>query len=200
MIDFLIRLDIDLFLLINGWRSGWADVFFWWVSDKYVWIPFYALLLFLIIKKNLKLWWMIIIMVPLLVALTDQTSVQLFKNVFHRFRPCHNPELEGLVNIVNGKCGGNWGFVSSHAANAFGVATFAWLMLRKHIKYMFWPLFIGYGALIAYSRVYLGVHYPADVSVGAILGMLFGFGMYKLYEWLSTKVVKVKLKNEKSKK
>jgi undecaprenyl-diphosphatase len=189
MIDFLIRLDIDLFLLINGWRSAWADVFFWWVSDKYIWAPFYALLLFLMIRKNMKYWWLVLLMVPLLVTLTDQSSVQLFKNVCHRFRPCHNPELEGLVQIVNGKCGGSWGFVSSHAANAFGVAMFSWLMLRKHIKYMFWPLLIGYAALIAYSRVYLGVHYPADVTVGAILGMLLGFGVYKLFEFLSTRVL-----------
>lgn len=188
MIDFLIRFDIDLFLLINGWRSAWADVFFWWVSDKYIWAPFYALLLFLMIRKNKKYWWLILLMVPLLVTLTDQSSVQLFKNVFHRFRPCHNPELEGLVQIVNGKCGGSWGFVSSHAANAFGVAMFSWLMLRKYIKFMFWPLLIGYAALIAYSRVYLGVHYPADVTVGAILGMLLGFGVYRLFFWLKTKL------------
>jgi len=188
MIDFLVRLDIDIFLAINGWRSAWADVFFWGVSGKFIWVPFYALLLFLMIRKNRKSWWLIIIMIPLLVALTDQISVQLFKNVFHRFRPCHNPELEGLVHIVNGKCGGSWGFVSSHAANSFGVAMFAWLMLRKRIRYMFWPLFIGYAGMIAYSRVYLGVHYPADVSVGALLGMLIGFGVYQFHQWLVNKL------------
>lgn len=190
MLDFLIHLDIDLFLIINGFRSSWADLFFWWVSDKYIWVPFYAVLLFFMIKHNLKYWWLVLLLIPILVTATDQTSVQLFKNVFQRFRPCHNPELEGLVQIVNGKCGGKYGFVSSHATNAFGVAAFAWFMLRKNIKFIGWIVFIPYGVLVAYSRVYLGVHYPADVTVGAILGVLIAYLIYLLFVFISSKLIR----------
>ncbi|HBG71840.1 MAG: hypothetical protein A2W93_12760 [Bacteroidetes bacterium GWF2_43_63] len=180
MIEFLENIDRKLFLLINGAHSDAADFFYYWVSYKYTWIPFYILLLVLSIRVLKNKWWLLLIFVPLLVAATDQASVHLFKNVFLRYRPCHNLDLQETVHLVNGYCGGKYGFISSHAANSFGLATFTWLILRHNYRYWFWILFVGFAGMVAYSRIYLGAHYPADVAVGALVGISFGALFYYL--------------------
>ena len=150
----------------------------WWISAKTTWWPFYlALLIFLGWTKRWQLALMIVFIV-LVITLTDQTSVHLFKKVIMRLRPCHEPALEGLVHIVNGKCGGKFGFISSHASNAFGVAFLVLLWIRR---WWFSGIMIFWASLIAYSRVYLGVHYPGDVIGGAIWGALCGWGVFVLF-------------------
>ena len=191
MIEFLENIDRKLFLLINGCHSDFADFFFYWVSYKFTWIPFYVLLLFLCSRVLKNKWWLLLIFIPLLITATDQVSVQLFKNVFLRFRPCQNLELKDSVHLVNGYCGGMYGFISSHAANTFGLAAFIWLILRRNYRYWFWILFIGYAGLISYSRIYLGAHYPADVFVGALVGLAAGTIFYLLFrlvhKWIQTR-------------
>ncbi len=173
----LLTLDSRLFLAINGWHSPVFDQLMWWVSGKTSWWPFYLAILIFIAWK--RAWQLVplIVAIAALIVLADQSSVHLFKEVFQRFRPCHEPALQGMVHIVNNKCGGSWGFISSHAANSGGVAMLLLLFMRTRwfsFVMVFWAL------LIAYSRVYLGVHYPGDVLAGLLWGAACGYLVFLL--------------------
>lgn len=175
----LINIDVDLFLFLNGIHSPFFDEVFYWVTSKIFWLPLYIFLLYLVAKFYGWKTLIIGLFIGLVFAIGDRTSVMAFKDVFERLRPCHNPELTGLVHILNGKCGGQFGFVSSHATNSFALALFSGLLLRKHYKYiMLFMLF--WAALVSYSRVYVGVHYPADILGGAILGSVVGIFVFWL--------------------
>jgi undecaprenyl-diphosphatase len=172
MIEFLDTIDKNLFLFLNSLHAESVDGVMWWISAKYSWLPFYAVIIgYLIYAYRVKAI-MLILIIALLITASDQGSVHLFKNVFERLRPCHNPELEGLVHLVNDRCGGKFGFVSSHAANAFALASF----LIPFVRYK-WAIFVllFWAAIVGYSRIYLGVHYPGDIIGGAAFGCLLGF-------------------------
>jgi len=172
------QLDQKLFLLINSMNSPFWDQVMFAISGKIIWVPLYLTILIWLGINYKKKFPLILLFIIIAATLADQVSVQLFKNVFHRLRPCHEPSLEGLVHLVNGKCGGLYGFVSSHATNSFNVALLSLLFIRKRwytISILTWASVIGY------SRIYLGVHYPGDVICGALLGAFIGWGVYKLY-------------------
>jgi len=169
MIEQLEQIDRKLFLLINGANTEILDQFMWFMSQKYVWIPFYLVLLIIFIvhygwRQSLVY---IVPSVVVLIALSDQISVQLFKNVFERYRPCHNLELQSVVHLVDDHCGGKFGFVSSHAANSFALAVFIVRMVNWRSLAAF---ILIWAVVVSYSRIYLGVHYPADILGGAVLG------------------------------
>ena len=166
--------DTDLFLILNGAHNSFWDFIMFWASDKFIWIPVYALFLFLLWRKYYSKIWIVILFAALLIFLSDQISVHLFKDVFQRFRPCNDPALDGMVHLVNGKCGGSFGFYSSHASNIFAIAVFVISLLGKKNPWMILLILIWAG-LIAYSRIYLGVHYPGDVIAGAMVGSLLGW-------------------------
>jgi undecaprenyl-diphosphatase len=147
------------------------------ISGRLIWVPLYlAILIYLGIKYKRK-FLIILIFIILAATLADQSSV-IVKNIFHRLRPCHEPSIIGIVHLVNGECGGVYGFVSSHATNCFDVALLSLLFIKKRwytISIIFWAGIIGY------SRIYLGVHYPGDVICGSFLGAFIGWSMYNLY-------------------
>jgi undecaprenyl-diphosphatase len=179
------RLDQQLFLFLNSLNSPFCDQVMYAISGRVIWIPLYlSILIFLGVKYKRK-FLIILVFIILAAALSDQASV-LVKNIVHRLRPCHEPTLEGLVHIVNGECGGMYSFVSSHATNSFDVALLSLMFIKKRwfsISIVLWA------AIVGYSRIYLGVHYPGDVLCGSILGALIGWSVYKLYEITDFKIL-----------
>lgn len=176
----LIQLDKQLLIWLNSYHTDFLDVIMMVFTRKEFWIPFYLVLLFQIYKTKGKeaLWWMLGLF--LLIVLCDQISTQLFKNLIQRFRPSHDPSLEGVVNLVNSYRGGKYGFVSSHATNSFGMAMFTSLLFRNK----FYTAFIfAWSLLIIYTRIYLGVHFPGDVIGGMLLGLLIGYAVYRFVQW-----------------
>jgi undecaprenyl-diphosphatase len=179
LIETLKHWDTELFLFLNGKHNGFWDFVMYWASEKLIWIPVYILLIYWIIKFYKKQSYWIIISAIVLIVVSDQLSVLSFKNVFLRLRPCHEPSLEGLVHLVRNKCGGDFGFVSSHAVNHFAMAAFFSDIFYRKIKY-FIPVILFWAAFISYSRIYLGVHYPGDVICGGISGAVLGLVFAKL--------------------
>lgn len=186
MIEQLINWDKSLLLYLNGMHTDLCDFVMYWMSDKFIWIPFYLFLIYLVIRNYKWRTFDIIIAVALLITISDMTSVYLFKEVFHRLRPCQDPEMRSFVHFVNDKCGGLYSFVSSHAANTFALSFFLIIVLGKKVKYLTTGMIV-WAFLVSYTRIYLGVHYPLDVLCGAILGIVIGIGIGKLFMWYYSK-------------
>jgi len=174
----LVRLDQQLLLFLNSLNSPFFDQVMHAISNKLIWAPLYLAILTYLGLKFKRRFLVILFFVVLGITLADQTSVQLFKNTIQRLRPCHEPALEGLVHLVNGECGGLYGFVSSHATNSFFVAVFSLLFIRKK---WYSVIIICWALIVGYSRIYLGVHYPGDVICGSMLGASTGWLIFKLY-------------------
>jgi len=181
MLEILDNLDTAIFLAINGLHNGFFDVVMVYVSAKYFWIPLYLLLLYLIFREKYKKTILVLLFIVLLIAVSDQVSVHAFKNVFQRPRPCHAIDLQLVVHTVE-KCGGQFGFISSHAANSFALAFFISGLLRLRYSWLLWVMYT-WAILTIYSRVYLGVHYPGDVIAGAMVGSLIGWVVLRSYQF-----------------
>ena len=185
MLEYLNEADKALFLWINGIHNPVMDVLMHFISAKWTWIPVYAIILFFLFRKlGWKKALLAICGVSILILLSDQLSSGLLKPMIARLRPSHEPDLAGLVHLVNGKRGGKYGFVSSHSANFFALATYLSIVFPKPKKWLIVSCFVG-ASIVAYSRIYLGVHYPGDVICGGLLGIMVGFVVGYGYSLLS---------------
>jgi len=182
MIDFLINLDHQLFFFLNGLHTDWLDTFMYWFTNKHIWIPFYLVLIVWIIKTFKMKSVIYILGILAAVGLADFIISGVMKPFFERYRPSRDPEFEGMVHIVRGHTGGRYGFASSHAGTAFALATFVYLLFREKFKWII--LVFVWASIMAYTRVYLGVHFPGDILVGGIIGAVLGYGFYKLAHWI----------------
>jgi undecaprenyl-diphosphatase len=177
LIETLKHIDETLLLSLNSWHTSIADSIMWTVSGKWIWIPFYAVILWLIFREKRHSWQWYLLGIAVTILLTDQISVHCFKNIFLRYRPSHNLILQHQLHILHNYRGGLYGFVSSHAANTMGLAVFSLLTIKKR---WFSILIISWVLLVSYSRVYLGVHYPSDILGGWLVGSGIALLVFKL--------------------
>ena len=192
MIEYLNSIDTQLFLYLNGLHNSFFDFVMFWLSDKYIWIPLYLYIIYLIIKRHKIKGLYLILFTIFVVVLTDQISSHLIKIIVQRLRPSHEPSIAGMVHLSKEGSGGLYGFVSSHSANAFGIVMFLALVLKSEFRILKYVLFI-WAFFVSYSRIYNGVHYPGDVLCGIILGLFLGWIMYKFYKRLGKKHEKLNL-------
>ena len=170
--DSLLQLDQAIFFFFNGMHTPQLDEIMSLLTGRFIWTPLYVALAFYVIKTfGFKLGMLYVLIIAAVVTATDQTCSSLIRPWAERLRPA-NPEnpIAPLVHIVNGYRGGAYGFPSCHAANSFALAAcYAFLLQRRKITIFLF----GWAALNSYTRLYLGVHYPSDLLVGALIGMAF---------------------------
>ena len=183
MLDQLIEFDIKAFLFLNNLGSTTFDFFWVLLSNKTSNILVYVLISFMYYKKKgINFLILILFFSVLMILVTDQTT-NLFKFSFERLRPCHDESLYNLFRLPNNYCGGKYGFFSGHSSNSFALATFFGLIFLNFNKYITYILFL-IASLIAYSRIYLGVHFLLDVISGSIFGIISGYFFYKTSSFL----------------
>lgn len=171
MLEALSQLDSDIFLFFNnGFRSQFFDRAMMLFTGKFIWVPMYATLLLLFART--QRWRVLLaftVCVAAAIALTDQTCATLIRPMVERLRPSNlsNPMAE-FARIVDGYRGGSYGFPSCHAANSFALAVFMAMAVGRRSFTLF---IIGWAIMNSYSRLYIGVHYPGDLVVGALIGL-----------------------------
>lgn len=186
MLEFITNIDTWLTLLFNGSDSVMLDTIAVTATKTSTWIPLGIVLLYVLIRmKNWKNALLVILCVAIAITLADQMASGIFKPLVARLRPSHNPELQGVIDIVGDYRGGRYGFFSSHAANTCAVAVFLSLLFRKRI---FTIAICSWAMVNSWTRLYLGVHYVGDIMVGLIWGALVGWIVFRLYRFLTLKV------------
>ncbi len=186
MIELLNELDTQWFLWINQHHNTALDWVMWTLSQHWSWAVVLVLAATLLtLRLEPRRWWLVALGVALCFLVADQGSVHLFKETVARLRPCHALEE---VRMFRTGCGGQYGFVSSHAANAFAVATF--LLLRYRDRRWAAVLLVLWAVGTSYSRAYLGKHYPGDLICGALFGMLIGYLIHLISNIVEKKLQK----------
>ena len=189
MIETLGSLDRKIFIAIHqDMANDLFDVVFPLLREPLTWIPLYLFFGYMAVKKYKLEGFYVLLATGFVVLLCDQFSASIMKPLFERLRPCHEPTLTiHIRHLVN--CGGQYGFISSHATNHFGMAVlFTWFF--KNISSKTWLnwIFYTWAALICFAQVYVAKHYLGDVLAGMLFGILIG----KLVLSIFTKIVMIK--------
>ncbi len=203
MIETLKQIDTDLFIFLNSLNNDFFDAIFLWVTEKYSWVFLYAIILGLLTRRYLNAgidagfrggegfrlrlegsnWpWLLLsaIFIAMVVAVADQVSVHLFKEVFQRLRPSHETGLSEIIHLPRRR-GGLYGFVSGHATTSFALAYFSSRIIG--LRWFTWVIY-AWAVIFSYSRIYIGVHYPGDSIFGALLGIFIGWMFLRTWKSL----------------
>lgn len=178
--------DTQLFLKINGLHNTFFDPIMYAFSSKFFWIPFYAVLIWWMWKRFSKQVLWVLLFIALVITSADRISSGIIKNSVKRLRPSHELALSSQIHLSKAGPGGNYGFVSSHATNCFSLLIFLWMVLPaqdRNLKIVI----LCWAVLVAYSRIYNGVHYPLDVFFGGLIGILIGLTFGQLYQYIFLK-------------
>lgn len=176
----LLQLDQALFYWINNdWHTPWLDAIMPYWRDRNFWIPLYAVGVALVVWKYRMKSLYLLLAIAMTIAIADQTSSELIKKNVKRLRPCNDPEVKTQVDLLI-PCGVGYSFTSSHAANHFALAAFLGFTVGRRYRRIRVPLYL-WAASIALGQVYVGVHYPLDITMGALLGVLIGWAMSRMY-------------------
>jgi membrane-associated phospholipid phosphatase len=184
VIDWLIHIDKKAFVFVQTHLTAtWLDGFMLLVRNPYTWIPLYLYLLYWVLRREKTMALKFIICTIVCITVTDFTSAHILKPLFERLRPCYDTETAVIVRGIVG-CGGKFSFPSSHASNHFGLAAF-WFYSIRLLTGKKWRFLWFWASLISFAQVYVGVHFPLDVTGGAILGIVTGLGLAKIFErWI----------------
>lgn len=176
-------IDARLLLIVNGAHSPFFDSVMWCISGRWIWVPFYAVLAYLLFRRmSWKRASLCLVAIGLIILAADQTCATLIRPEIGRLRPANlNNPLSSFVHVVNGYRGGRYGFPSCHAANTFALAVFMSLVIRHK---WFTMMMFSWAFVVSYSRMYLGVHYFGDLFCGATIGSLFAVLFYYLQNYL----------------
>jgi undecaprenyl-diphosphatase len=183
MLEKIIALDKEVFVFLNGLGSPTFDALWLLITKQINWLPLFLLLAYLLYKKiGIKNLGIVIVFIAVILLVCNET-VEFCKATFQRLRPCNDPEIKDIIRIVHQT--DTFSFFSGHAANSTATMTFIFLILRKYYKYAF--LVFLYPLIFAYSRIYLGVHFPSDIVTGFVFGFLLGYIFYKIFQRLTLK-------------
>lgn len=178
MLEKIIDLDKKIFIYLNALGSESYDGLWLLITKQVYWTPLFLLIFYLLQQKlGWKNFLYSILFTAVLILICDQTA-NLFKETFQRLRPCNDLEIKDLIRIV--KSSNTKSFFSGHATNSMATTVFACMILKKYYKYSF--LLFLFPLIFAYSRIYLGLHFPTDILTGYAFGAAFGFVFYKMYQ------------------
>lgn len=182
-LDSLNQFDRELFRMINSASSPYIDWLFQLLRNAITWIPLYIFIVYYVFKYQRQYAWPFILFSLVTFAVTDYISASVFKPLFARPRPCHDPTL--LIRDLVG-CGGKYGMPSSHASNHFGLAALWYFVIKMLSTKKWWWLWL-WAFTICYAQVYVGKHYPGDVTIGAFFGTCVGVLMALLFRTIILK-------------
>ena len=189
LIDKLLPYERSLFFSINGSDSIILDNIMWSYTGVLTWLPMIVFILYVAFRnQKLREGLLVLGALALVILLSDQISSSFFKPLFKRYRPTHHPDYMNMVDIVRDYRGGQYGFISGHTTNSFGLAVFFSLLFKN--KYVSGFIFL-WAVLNSYSRIYIGVHFISDVLGGMLVGSLVGLLVYELYVWIRVKYFKI---------
>jgi len=183
-IDQIIAKDKELFVYLNSLGSESWDQLWMGITNQFMWTPLFLFFFILIFKAyGWKKGVVLVLVAAALVTFSDQ-YVNFLKDSIQRLRPNNDPTVNTLIRIL--KRPRSYSFVSGHACTSFAATFFIVLSLRKHFKYTY--LFFIWPVVFSFSRIYVGVHFPLDIAMGALNGLLIGYLFYKLSLFFLAKV------------